>query len=167
MSDQSLSAEVRDDEIDTGIESSEIDSLADAVACALADSFNLYLKTLGLHWNAVGSSFYAVHKLTQEQYEDLQDAIDEIGERIRALGRIAPASFSQFRELGIVQAESEPASAEHMLSELVADNEAVAKRLRNFAELAADADDRFTEDMLIGRIGVHEKNAWMLRALLA
>ena len=151
----------------TGIAPRETGKLAQGLAKALADTFSLYVKTLGVHWNVVGPNFYGLHKLTETQYEDLEEAIDALAERIRALGHPAPAGFAEFRENSVVKAEMGIETAEEMIRELIADNEAVSRRMRDFSDLAADARDKFTEDMLIGRMGAHEKNVWMLRALIA
>ena len=56
----------------------------------LADSYLIYLKTQGFHWNIVGPQFEPLHRLFQEQYTELAEAIDEIAERVRALGAKAP-----------------------------------------------------------------------------
>lgn len=153
--------------IDTGIDQAMIGRLAEALSRAVADTFSLYLKTLGVHWNVVGPNFFGIHKLTEEQYEDLNEAVDALAERIRGLGYPVPAGFGEFRQHSIVEVESSIRSSEDMLRALIADNEALAKRFREFSNAAADAQDKFTEDMLIGRIGAHEKNAWMLKSLLA
>jgi starvation-inducible DNA-binding protein len=143
------------------------DAVAAALKMALADSYAMYLKTLGVHWNVTGPSFYGLHKLTDAQYQDLHAAADAIAERIRSLGHVAPASFSEFREASCVDVETPHKSTPAMLTELVADNEAVARRMLAASDIADEAGDKFSEDMLIARIGVHEQNAWMLRASLA
>ncbi|MCH8685841.1 Dps family protein [Pedomonas mirosovicensis] len=153
--------------LDTGIDQAMIGRLADALCRAVADTFSLYLKTLGTHWNIVGPNFYGIHKLTEQQYEDLDEAIDALAERIRGLGYPVPAGFAEFRQFSIIEVESTIKSSEEMLRALIADNEALAKRFREFSNAAQDAQDKFTEDMLIGRIGAHEKNAWMLKSLLS
>ncbi|MGE0652901.1 MAG: Dps family protein [Alphaproteobacteria bacterium] len=150
-----------------GIAPRDTGKLAEGLSQALADSFSLYVKTLGVHWNVVGPNFCGLHKLTEAQYEDLEDAIDGLAERIRALGRPAPAGFGEFREAGIVDAEIGPGTAEKMIAALIADNEAVARRMRDFSDVAAEARDKFSEDMLIARMGRHGENVWMLRALIA
>ncbi len=153
--------------IDTGIEDSDTRQLADVLADALADSFTLYLKTLGVHWNIVGPAFFGLHKLTQAQYEDIDKAIDEIAERIRSLGHIAPASFGEFAERSAIESDVTLSDAKSMLQALIADNETVAKRMREAVQIAEDCDDVFTADMLTARIGKHEQNSWMLRASAA
>jgi len=167
MSSDTMEAVTKPTKVDTGITSAKRKKVAQTLREALADSFTLYLKTLGVHWNVVGAGFYSVHKLTEEQYTDLDDAIDAIAERIRALGELAPASFVEFGDLSQITSDKVPHKAEDMLAVLIADNEAAAKRMRDFVAVAEDADDVFTADMLTARIGKHEENAWMLRALAA
>lgn len=158
----------RDNEkLATSVDAAGRNAVATALKAALADSYALYLKTLGVHWNVTGPSFFGLHKLTDAQYKELHGAADAIAERIRALGHVAPASFSEFRATTCVDVETPHKSTPDMLVELVADNEAVARRMLATSNIAADAGDKFTEDMLVGRIGVHEENAWMLRASLA
>jgi len=153
--------------IDTGISDRETRKIADALADALADTFTLYLKTQGVHWNIVGPNFYGIHKLTQQQYEDMDLAIDELAERIRALGHLAPAAFGDFGSRSVVESKTTLTDARSMVETLIADNEAVAKRLRDAVKIAEQADDVFTADMLTARIGKHEQNSWMLRASAA
>lgn len=153
------------EKVNTGIGARDRKEVAKALQHGLADTYSLYLKTLGVHWNIVGPAFYSVHKLTEAQYEDMHSAADVVAERIRALGHIAPASFGDYTKLSIIDSSETPQQADAMLHGLIADNEAVAKRMRDFVEIAEDADDVFTADLLTARIGKHEENAWMLRAL--
>lgn len=155
----------KNQKLDTGIEAKDRKEVAKALQHGLADTYSLYLKTLGVHWNIVGPSFYSVHKLTEAQYEDMHAAADVVAERIRALGHMAPASFGDYTKLSIVDSSETPQKADAMLQGLIADNEAIAKRMRDFVEIAEEADDVFTADLLTARIGKHEENAWMLRAL--
>ena len=154
------------EQLSTSIDAAGRTAVAEALKSALADSYSLYLKTLGVHWNVTGPSFYGLHKLTDAQYNELHQAADAIAERIRALGHVAPASFSEFRTASCVDVETPHKPTADMLTELVADNEAVARRMLAASDVAEDAGDKFTEDMLIARIGIHEENAWMLRASL-
>lgn len=160
-------AETRPDPVNTGIDASDRKEVAKALQHGLADTYTLYLKTLGVHWNIVGPAFYSVHKLTEAQYEDLHAAADVIAERVRALGHIAPASFGDYTKLSVIDSTETPKTADAMLKSLIADNEAIAKRMREFVDVADEADDVFTADLLTARIGKHEENAWMLRALVS
>lgn len=167
MSKSAMKAKPKEVNLATGITRANTDVIADHLANALADSFALYLKTLGVHWNIVGANFYGLHKLTEGQYEDLGAAIDSLAERIRALGHIAPAAFGDYESRSVVDSRSTVASAAAMIKALITDNEAIARRLRDAVAMAEDADDVFTADMLTARIGRHEENVWMLRAVSA
>lgn len=165
MTNVALKSVTSANDIDTGIDNEKSLGIAQALSKALADSYTLYVKTLGVHWNVTGPAFYSLHKLTEEQYEDLQNASDAIAERVRALGQIAPASFDEFKELSKISSTKIPDNAEEMLEQLIADNEALAKRFREFTAIAESADDVFTADMLTSRIGQHEENVWMLKSM--
>lgn len=167
MSTSALDTKPKVEQIKSGIAQADTKVMAKALSGALADCFTLYLKTLGVHWNVVGASFYSLHKLTEAQYQDLDVAIDEIAERIRALGHIAPASFGDFAKHSVLDSSKTISSADEMIHSLIADNEAISKRMREFVSVAAEADDVFTADMLTARIGKHEQNAWMLRAIVS
>ena len=167
MTTDTLKSKPKIETIKSGIAKRDTTVIAKALSEALADSFTLYLKTLGVHWNVVGAAFYSLHKLTEAQYEDLDAATDLIAERIRALGHVAPASFADFAKFSVLDSSETLSSADDMIHCLIADNEAVSKRMREFVAIASEADDVFTADMLTARIGKHEQNAWMLRAIVS
>ncbi len=153
--------------LNTSVGQAARDQVADALTKATADSYTLYAKTLGVHWNVQGQGFYGLHNMTEAQYQELHEAADAIAERIRALGKLAPTGNEAFRFLTIIDNDAPHKPTGQMIAELVADNEAVARRMGEFAEMADGAGDLFSHDMLVSRIGVHEKNAWMLRASLS
>ena len=152
--------------LNTSVPEKSRDDVAAALSSAVADSYTLYAKTLGVHWNVQGRDFYGLHKLTDAQYNELHEAADAIAERIRALGKLAPTGNTAFRKLTVVGNDAPHKPTREMLAELVTDNELVARRMSAFAEIAEEAGDLFSHDMLVARIGVHEQNAWMLRASL-
>lgn len=153
--------------LNTSVESDARDQVAEALTKATADSYTLYAKTLGVHWNVQGPSFYGLHNMTEAQYQELHEAADAIAERIRALGKLAPTGNAAFRELTVIDNDAPHKPTREMIAELVEDNEKVARRMSEFAALADEAGDLFSHDMLVARIGVHEQNAWMLRASLS
>ena len=165
MPNSALNAKPKNAPFNTGIENADTKVIAEKLSDALADSFSLYLKTLGVHWNIVGPSFYGLHKLTETQYEDLALAIDALAERIRALGHLAPAAFGDYADRSVVESRSTVSTADEMIKALITDNEAVARRLREAVSIADEAEDVFTADMLTARIGKHEQNVWMLKAV--
>jgi starvation-inducible DNA-binding protein len=138
------------------------DKTTDALSRLLADSYVLYLKTHNFHWNVKGPMFTTLHTLFETHYTELALAVDEIAERIRALGAIAPGSFSAFSKLAKVQEAEGVPKATEMIRELTDDQAKVTAAAKKVVELAeADGDDA-TADLGIKRIQVHEKNAWML-----
>jgi len=153
--------------VNTGIEGKDRKEMADALSCALAETYVLYLKTQGFHWNVVGPLFYGLHKLTEAQYEDLAGAVDELAERIRALGHPAPATFAKFLELSELKEMSGNPSAEEGIQALVKDHETISRTFREAVQIADDDDDIVTADMLTDRIKSHETAAWMLRSIIA
>ncbi len=138
----------------------------DALKTALADSYLLYLKTQNYHWNVEGPHFPALHALFMQHYTDLALAIDEIAERIRALGEKAPGTYAQYVKLSALKEGNENAGAEEMVRDLLKSNETVVATLKRLEEAAAREDDGASEDIAIGRQQIHQKNAWMLAAFL-
>lgn len=149
-----------------GIERSDRKQLADKVSVLLADSYTLYLKTHNFHWNVTGPMFPVLHTLFEEQYTDLAEAVDEIAERIRALGFKAPGAYSTFAKLTHIEEETGDPSAEQMVQQLLDGHETIVRYIRDILDDAAQADDESTADLLTQRIAVHEKTAWMLRSYL-
>jgi starvation-inducible DNA-binding protein len=132
----------------------------------LGDSYMLYLKTQGFHWNVVGPRFEPLHSFFQEQYLELAAAIDEIAERIRALGVKAPSSFSEFAALTSVAEETGAPSADGMIRQLFTDHTMAARTARQVVATAEASGDVATADLATGRVAQHEKAAWMLNSLL-
>lgn len=149
----------------TGIDDKKL--VATNMAACLSDSYLLMVKTQGVHWNVVGPLFHSIHVLTQEHYENLFKAIDELAERIRALGYPAPSSITEMVALAEIQENTENPTTEEMLTSLIADHEIVARRFRQSVERAEDAGDVVSADMLTERIAFHEQAIWMLRAMLS
>jgi len=153
-------------QIDIGISEQHRQEIADGLAGLLADSYTLYLKTHNFHWNVTGPMFSTLHTLFEEHYTELATAVDEIAERIRALGVVAPGSYKQFGELSSIEEEMGAPKAEDMIKQLIAGQEAVIKTARNIFPIVDAANDAPSADLLTQRMQIHEKNAWMLRSLL-
>lgn len=141
--------------------------LATALTSVLADSFTLMVKTQGVHWNVVGPLFVSVHELTEQHYQNLFGAVDEIAERVRALHHPAPGSMSALLALSSIEEGSAANSAEGMVSMLVRDHQAIVGRLREAIEIAENTEDDATADMLLERVQFHEKAIWMLEAIVS
>jgi starvation-inducible DNA-binding protein len=140
--------------------------VVDALSRLLADTYTLYLKTHNYHWNVTGPMFNTLHTLFETEYTEYALAVDEIAERIRAVGARAPGSYSEFSELASVKEDRGSPAATQMLENLVADQEATAASARRLVEAAEAAGDQASADLGVRRIEIHEKNAWMLRSHL-
>ena len=153
--------------INIGIEEEQRKAISHGLSVLLADTYTLYLKTHNYHWNVTGPMFQTLHTLFETQYNELALAVDEIAERIRALGEFAPGSYKEYAKLtNLKEADGIP-SAEEMIKDLVKGQEAIAKTARSIVPIADGAADEVTLDLLTQRMTVHEKNAWMLRSLVA
>lgn len=152
--------------IDIGINETDRKTIAEGLSHLLADTYTLYLKTHNFHWNVTGPMFETLHLLFEKQYSELTLAVDEIAERIRALGYPAPASYTQFSQLATVKEETGVPKAEVMLQQLVADQETVIRTARQILPKVDAAGDTPSNDLITRRMQTHEKNAWMLRSLL-
>lgn len=151
---------------DLGFSESHRQAIARGLSHFLADSYVLYLKTHGFHWNVTGPMFNSLHQMFMIQYTEQWTALDLIAERIRALGYAAPASYAAFSKLASIPEETGVPTATEMIAQLVAAQEAVARIARHLLPVADEAGDQPTADLLTQRLQVHEKTAWMLRSLL-
>ena len=152
--------------IDIGIPADRRAQIAQGLGRVLADSTVLYAKTHGFHWNVTGPMFNTLHLMFMGQYTELWTALDEIAERIRALGHMAPFGGSTYRDLSTIPESNGVPPALAMVRELVEGHEAVARTIRSVFELADGVNDQPTADLLTQRLQIHEKTAWMLRSLL-
>ena len=153
--------------IDIGIDKESRKTIADGLSRLLADEYTLYLKTHNFHWNVTGPMFNTLHLMFETQYNELALAVDLIAERIRALDFPAPGSYSQYAKLSSIKEETGVPEAKAMIRQLVEGQEAVVRTARALFPAVDEAHDEPTADLLTQRMQVHEKNAWMLRSLLA
>ena len=152
--------------MDIGIDKTNREMIADGLTRVLADNYILFLKTRNYHWNVTGPNFSQLHTLFQSVYESLDEAGDEIAERIRALGYKAPGSYIEFITVSVLREEiGEPDSTE-MLQQLVLDVEHLVRRTDEVKEVSLMGKDDVTADLLIGQLRSLEKFAWMLRSHL-
>jgi starvation-inducible DNA-binding protein len=160
---EALNVVPKTDKVETGVRDAE--PVAKGLSDVLADTYRLLFKTHGYHWNVEGPLFFAVHNLTEEQYEEMFEAADVIAERVRALGQMAPHRIDDLVERSVVTDKDKLPSAGEMCEDLAADHERVAHRLHALVELAGEHNDPVTDDLAVARAAFHEKAAWMLRAL--
>ena len=154
-------------DLNIGISNDDRQKIAAGLSRLLADTYTLYLKTHNYHWNVEGPLFNTLHLMFEEHYTEMATAVDELAERIRALGVKAPGSYTAFADLANVKEAVGGETAEEMIRELVVGQETVARTARDAFKAAESASDEPTADLLTQRMQIHEKNAWMLRSMLA
>lgn len=140
--------------------------IIEALKSVLADNYMLYLKTQNYHWNVEGPRFRTLHLMFEEQYKELADAIDTTAELIRGLGDKAPGTFEAYSRHASIKSGNENASADQMISELIADHDKIQKILVKALDIAQKEHDEVITGFLIERLTVHRKAAWMLKSSL-
>jgi starvation-inducible DNA-binding protein len=141
--------------INTGYSAEDRGAIAAGLVKLLADTYALYLKTHGYHWNVRGPNFAALHQLFSDQYTESWNALDEVAERIRALGELAPQGYSALANLTGIKDGDPERSWEEMVSDLMKDNETVIDTARKAFPAAEAAGDQATMDLLTVRLAAH------------
>ena len=153
--------------IDIGISQQDREAVASNLKQLLADSYTLYWQTHNFHGNVTGPMFPQLHAMFEVQYTELAIAVDDIAERIRSLGIAAPGTYKAFAELSSVREVSGVPDAFEMIQLLTLGHEQVVRTSRVALSVAQSADDESSAALISDRMRVHEKTAWMLRALNA
>jgi len=143
-----------------------MNDLVQQMKVVLASTFAMYLKAHNFHWNVEGPNFSEYHALFGNIYEDVHGSVDEVAERIRTMDQYAPGSMSRFAQLSVVDDQINIPSARGMVQELLSDNVKVIAEFIKAFNLATKAGKEGLADYFAGRIDVHEKHGWMLRATL-
>jgi len=135
----------------------------------LADEVVLYVKTRNYHWNVEGPDFSETHKFFEAQYEELDEIMDDVAERARALGGRAAGSLAAYLKLTkLTEDDGKTTGEKNMIKDLLVSHETIIQRLREEVDIVGDKfHDIGTNDFITGVIGSHEKMAWMLRSYLA
>jgi len=136
----------------------------EALRNVLGDTYALYVKTHGYHWNVTGPRFKSLHELFMQQYTELWTALDELAERLRALGKFAPGSTEEILSNATIKPDNGVPDSENMINNLVRGHEMLAEVARKGVEAAESDGDVVTADLLTQRAAISEKAAWMLRA---
>jgi starvation-inducible DNA-binding protein len=140
--------------------------IADSLCEVLAGTYALQLQTQHAHWNVQGPLFDSLHKLFQTQYEEMQLAVDELAERIRVMGEVAPGTFSEFLKLSPVKQKTNFKNAQDFVEFLMNGHETMIGACKKSVKVCEKAADEATADLLTERIASHGKVSWMLRATL-
>lgn len=149
-----------------GISPANLQAVATELSKLLADEFVLYTKTRNAHWNVEGADFHSMHIFFEQQYEQLDEIMDGVAERIRQLGHYAPATLKSFLSLThLTEQLGERNDSIGFIKELLIDHENIIIFLReNINKFAGEYGDAGTSDYITGLMEEHEKMAWFLRA---
>ncbi len=157
----------RSDTLSIGLDASTRAQVVAILNQLLADEFTLYAQARAFHWNVTGRNFHSDHGLFEAEYEALDETIDAVAERARALGGKARAALTDYVKFSrIREVDSTGLGADQMISVLLAHHEAVIRALRVDSETCDELEDEGTTDFLTGLMEDHEKRAWMLRSHL-
>jgi len=155
------------DKVNIGLSPNTRQKVVAVLSGVLSDQYVLYTKTRNYHWNVTGEDFAQYHELFEKQYSAIDEDIDDVAERIRALGTKTPATLAEFVKFATLKEHpGKYPLAKTMIANLLADHETVIRSLRKGIKICYDVDDDGTEDFLTQLLEKHEKTAWMLRATL-
>ncbi len=150
-----------------GIPAKHLLETAKLLNILLADEFALYAKTRNYHWNVTGPGFIEMHKFFEGQYEQLDEMMDEVAERVRMLGHYSLGSLNAFAKATRLTEGQDETNAAKMIQNLLDDHETIIRQVRGEIDLITDKyNDAGTADFLTGIMESHEKMAWMLRSHL-
>lgn len=126
----------------------------------------LYTKLHHFHWYVQGPHFFTLHAKFEELYNLATANMDEVAERMLAIGGRPVATMSEQLRLSPVDEAQEQLSAERMVESVVADLRTMVEVIKQGIHAAGEAEDNATEDMLIGFTAALDKEIWMLNAFL-
>ncbi len=150
-----------------GIPENNLQSIAFELNKVLADEFILYAKTRNYHWNVEGSNFMEMHKFFEGQFEQLDEIIDNVAERIRQLGHYTEARLKDYLDLTHLEEQEYTSKQNEQLKNLLEDHESIIMNLRKLINLFTDKHkDAGTADFVTGIMEQHEKMAWFIRSYL-
>ncbi|MEC0089403.1 DNA starvation/stationary phase protection protein [Paenibacillus macquariensis subsp. defensor] len=125
----------------------------------------LYVKLHNYHWYVRGEKFFTLHVKFEEIYNDVTLKMDEVAERLLTLKGSPVATMKEFLDITTIQEADGKEDASKMVQNLIEDLATVAEELEEGIDLAENAHDHVTGDILITIKGDFEKHMWMLRAL--
>ena len=153
--------------INIGISEEHLQAVSLELNRVLADEYVLYTKNRNYHWNVEGDNFMEMHKFYQSQYEELDEIIDEVAERIRALGHYSEGRLKEYIKISRLEEPGHTSKQTEQLTNLLNDHEAIIQNLRQLITLFAEKyKDLGTSDYVTGLMERHEKMAWFIRAYL-
>ena len=142
--------------------------LQEKLSVVLADTYVTLMLTQKLHWHVTGNSFYSIHTMTQMQYEEMQESIDEIAEHMRTLGYEAPSGMKRYSALTTIEEHDHTLStSDASLEHLIEAHGKVRASISAVIRIAHEHEDLATEDIMVGRLRAHDKHVWLLASSIS
>ncbi len=154
--------------VNIGVTDKNREIIAEQLSKILADEFVLYSKTLNAHWNIEGPDFHAVHIYLEKLYNQQQEIVDTVAEKIRTVGHYVPAQLSKYLELThLTETTPKKNDSQTLFADLLQDHESIIMFIReNIKPIADKQKAEGISDYITGLMEYHEKTAWMLRSHL-
>jgi len=151
-----------------GLSEKAYKGVVNVLRTVLADEHVFYIKLRKFHWNVKGPQFRSLHELLEEQYTVVAETIDEIAERIVQYGATAPGTMAEFLDYArLSEASGDTPNAHEIVAASVDDHEALIRHLRkDIKAVGEEYGDVGAEDFLTGLLQQHQKQAWLLRAMI-
>lgn len=142
-----------------------MEELHNSMKILIANTFVMYMKAHGYHWNVIGPDFPQLHEFFGDLYAELHSAIDDTAEQLRTIRSFVPGTLSRILELSTITEDDKISKPENMAQRLVAANEEVMSNLRDAYNKAEAASELGLSNFLQDRLTIHAKHGWMLRSI--
>lgn len=141
-----------------------MEELVEKLKVVLANTFTMYMKTHGYHWNVIGSDFPQYHEFFNDLYDEIHGAVDDIAEQLRQINSFAPGTLQRMKELSEVPEDDKIPAAPKMITNLIAANDMVITSIVECYKLSESAGEYGLSNFLQDRMMAHRKHGWMLKA---
>ena len=141
-----------------------MEELVEKMRVVLADTFTMYMKAHGYHWNIIGSDFPQYHDFFGDLYQEIHGSVDDIAEQLRQINSFAPGTLQRMKELSTIPEDDKIPLASKMITNLITANDTVIADLVDAYKSAEEAGEYGLSNFLQDRITVHKKHGWMLKA---
>ncbi|WP_394236670.1 Dps family protein [Niallia oryzisoli] len=126
----------------------------------------LYTKLHRFHWYVKGPLFFTLHAKFEELYNESALVVDQVAERLLAIGGEPIATMKEFLETATIEETAGETKAADMVAALVKDYKEIKAGLEKLAVIAEEGNDTITNDLAVGLIESIDTHVWMLNAYL-
>ena len=139
-------------------------TLIDGLRVLLASNFVFYAKLHAAHWNVKGMFFFELHKLFEEQYQNLWDNVDTIAEKLRELDATVTITPQEQQTLSMIDSDQTIMDAKEYVLTFIQDHERMTFLLNKVFKLAEAEDNQAIMNYIAERLDAHAKMRWFLKA---